>query len=92
MQKKPHEPNFNIYKHETRWKTNNPNKSGLYGYIAPFPPYKENPPKEKTRKPKEEGGRESFRRMSIALSKPSPSIALNKSNLSKTISHSVGRR
>lgn len=92
MQKHPKDPKFNIFKHETRWKTSSPNKAGLYGYFTPFPPYKENPPKETTRKPKEEGGKESFRRMSVALSKPSPSIAYHPQNMLKTISHSVSVR
>ena len=49
FQKKPREPKLNIYKHENKWKTSSPNKSGLYGYFSPFPAYKEDPPKEKTR-------------------------------------------
>lgn len=92
MQKKPSDPKFNIYKHENRWKSNNANKSGLYGYFTPFPGWKEDPPKETTRKPKDENKKESFRRMSVSHSRPSPSIT--RVNVARTISHSVsyGRR
>ena len=47
--KTPKETKFNIMPHEAPFKPSSPNKHGLYGYLAPFPEYKENPPREKKR-------------------------------------------
>ena len=37
--KTPKETEFNIFKHEAKWRGTSPNRHGIYGYLQPFPPY-----------------------------------------------------
>lgn len=79
--------------HEAPFKPSSPNKHGLYGYLAPFPPYKENPPAEKKRETSKEGEKKDpFKRMNADLSRPTPSVSFNPINMRKYISHSFSHR
>ena len=78
------EPKLNIMKHDEPFVPSNPSKKGYNGTIGKFPEYLESPKQEiKRNKEEEKLKTEKFRPTYNGLSKPSPSISLNKLNLKK---------
>ena len=83
-----------MYKHESVFKSSNPPKSGLAGFLAPFPEYMPNPPPVKSKSPGGKDGEERkvFKSMSIEKSQPCPSVTSNPINMKRYISHSFNKR
>ena len=94
MQKYFHETKFKITNHDQKWKDTNANRKGLYGFLAPFPPYMEDPlrfPKRNSSSTSNEKG--VFKAMNrTTLGIPSPSILQHPSNLRRSFNHSFSYR
>lgn len=82
---------MNIYKHDSPFKSPNAGKKGIYGYFSEFPPYMENPEKEKVKKAEDQEKKKGFRGMSTALSRPTPSILCNPSNIRASFRSSLNK-
>ena len=88
-----HQTRFSVGKHDGKWKDTNANRRGLYGYFSPFPEYIEDPPVEKTRKDKNNSGKEIFKAMNRTTSMiPSASVTQHPTNLRRSVGHSFCHR
>lgn len=82
--KKIFDPKLNILKHEAPFIPSNPPKKGYNSAINKFPKYIEDPPKPLVRTPQtDKEKRENFKPSHNGLSRPTPSITLNRINIKK---------
>jgi hypothetical protein len=69
---------LNVYKHDRKFRASGPMKS----YIGPFPEYKEDPLKQ-VKPVKSTEKKDHFKYVVAPKSKPSPSVTLNRTNISR---------